>query len=770
MVVYFIGRILGNRAYAARFRERLGFLPRSFNRTAPGSIWLHAVSAGEIVTAVPLLQQLHQQESRIPIFVSTSTLAGRAAAVKNLEGIAAGIFFCPLDFVSCLRRVLRTIKPALVIIMETEIWPNLYAEIKRTNASLGVVNARISDKTWPHYQATKWFFSPILKLVDSFFPQSATDRDRYFRLGVPMSRIHLEGNLKYDSAPAPSSTNLPTFGASPIWIAGSTVAPGESRRYKHAVDEDDVVLDAFEQLRKQFPKLLLILAPRQPARFNVVAEKLKTRQIPFLRRTQNLNGAAGALTLPGVLLLDTIGELAGAFPLADVVFIGGSVAPRGGHNILEPARCGAAIVTGCHMENFQAIATDFIEAGALRQVQNAAELAPVLGELLSNRETALHLGYRAQLLVEQKRGTASQIAQQLWPLYWSATPREPRTLLTKLILTPLSKCWDWGARLKRTGDEAKKQTLPVPVVSIGNITLGGTGKTPFTNYLATELQNLGYKPAILTRGYRRRTPARNLLLPVGAEVPPALTGDEAQIFLRAAVCPVGIGADRAETGRLLLQNFDVNLILLDDGFQHRKLHRNVDLVLIDGLTPFGQEAAFPLGRLREPLSCLKRADALVVTRADNDLRFESLTRQLRRYNPHAPIYRVFTRPKHWRMCQQKMTVGNLPSRRIAAFCGLGNPQGFWNTLAQMEFEVVYRWTFPDHHVYRPAELKHLALQAQSVGADLLVTTEKDRINFPPDFALNVAPLEVAWLEIENRLDGEQAFFTWLQEKLSAVTA
>ncbi len=766
MIVYFAGRILTNPAYAVRFRERLGFLPHSFDRTAPGAIWLHAVSAGEILTAVPLLEQMKQQEARIPIFVSTSTLAGRAAASKNLEHLTDGIFFCPLDFVSCIRRVLRVLKPSLVIIMETEIWPNLYAEVKRTRAGLAVVNARISNKTWPHYQATKWFFAPVLRQVDSLFPQSPTDRDRYFRLGVPVSRIHLQGNLKYDSVSAAAPIQLPTFNASPIWIAGSTVAPGESRRYRHDVDEDDVVLDAFEQLRTEFPKLLLILAPRQPVRFNLVAEKLKTRRIPFLRRTQISHPPTTELDLPSVLLLDTIGELAGAFPLADVVFIGGSIAPRGGHNILEPARCGAAIVTGCHMENFEAIANDFREAGAIRQIRSADELAPTIQELLSHPETALDLGRRAQLLMEQKRGTAAQIIQHLWPLYWAADPCQTHTLFTKPVLAPLAKLWNWGGKLKRKSDEAHQQTLPVKVISIGGVTLGGAGKTPFTNYLATELHHRGHKPAILTRGYRRRTPARNLLLPSGAQVSPSLTGDEAQIFLRAAVCPVGIGNNRAETGLLLLQNFDVDLFLLDDGFQHRKLHRDIDLVLIDGLTPFGNQSLFPLGRLREPLSCLKRADGLIVTRADNDLRFESITKQLRRYNTHAPIFRVFTRPKHWRMCQQKTTVNDLPSSRVAAFCGLGNPQGFWNTLTQMGLETVSRWSFPDHHLYRPAELKHLSLQAQSLGADLLVTTEKDRINFPPEFASDVAPLEVAWLEIDNKLDGEAAFFGWLESKLS----
>jgi tetraacyldisaccharide 4'-kinase len=767
LVVYFAMRILADRAYMAHFGERLGFLPRRFKRTAPGAIWLHAVSAGEIGTAVPLIRELRRQQPRTSIFVSTSTLAGRAAGMKRLDGLAEGVFFCPLDFASCVRRVLGAIKPSLVMILETEIWPNLYAEVKRTGASLAIINARISNKSWPHYRSMKMFFAPVLRLADVVFPQSATDRDRYYRLGVPLSRLRLEGNLKYDGSGSANPASIPTFGADPVWIAASTVAPGESRKYKHKIDEDDIVLDAFEKLREEFPRLLLILAPRQPARFEPVSRKLAQRRINFVRRTELKRYTGEDVRLPGVLLLDTIGELADIFSLADVVFVGGSIAPRGGHNLLEPAASGAAIVSGVHMENFEAIARDFIDAGAIVQVSSAAKLAPTVADLLRDREKAHSLGRRARVLVQQKQGTAERISRQIWALYWSATPRNPHGLFAKLILAPLSKLWIWGGYLKRRNDEAHQQRLPYPVISVGGITVGGAGKTPFTNYLAGELSARGYRPAILTRGYRRRTPARHVILPAGIEVSPALTGDEAQIFLRSGICPVGIGADRLETGRLLLQRENVNIFVLDDGYQHRRIFRDVDIVLIDGLMPFGYQHTIPLGSLREPLSFLNRAHVLVVTRAENDVRYEVLTKQLRKCNAHAPIFRVFTRPRKWRMCQQRTTLDQLPSRRVAAFCALGNPQSFWNTLMEMGFETVYRWSFPDHHVYQPHELKRLSLQAQSAGASVLVTTEKDRINFPPDFEMAVAPLEVAWLEIDNVLEKEGEFFEWLEQRLPA---
>jgi tetraacyldisaccharide 4'-kinase len=767
LIFYFAWRIVFNRSYRAHFRERLGFIPRSFHRTASGAIWFHAVSAGEVNTAVPLIEKLQAQEPGIAIFLSTSTHAGRSVALKRLDGIVHGVFYCPLDYASCVRRTLHAIKPSLVIILETEIWPNLYAEIKRVGANLAIVNARISTRSWPQYRSMKWFFAPVLRLPDLIFPQSVVDRDRYYRLGAPLSRLLLEGNLKYDASSDVAPSSLPTFGARPVWIAASTVAPGESRHYKHNVDEDAIVLDAFESLREEFPNLLLILAPRQPKRFDAVAEMLRGRNLSFVRRTQLSLQSPSSLALPGVLLLDTFGELAGAFSFASVVFVGGSIAPRGGHNILEPAAAGVAIIAGKHMENFETIAHDFVEAAAMIQINGAEDLAPAIASLLRDSDYANSIGRRARLLVEHKRGAAGHIAQKLWLQYWSAYPREPHGLTGRLVLTSLAKLWTLGVRLKLQSDEAHRERLPLPVISIGGITIGGAGKTPFTNYLATELHARAHKAAILTRGYRRRTPARNIILPPGAEVSPALTGDEAQIFLRVAAAPVGIGANRAETGRLLMQHQPVELFLLDDGFQHRKIYRDIDLVLIDGLMPFGFRHTVPLGRLREPLTSLERADALIVGRADNNLRFELISKQLRQYNSHAPVFRVFTRPRQWRMCRQQTTQSELPFQRVAAFCALGNPQGFWNTLSKMGLEVVFRWSFPDHHVYQPNQLRRIASQAQSAGAQILVTTEKDRINFPRDFASNVAPLEVAWLEIENKLEREDDFFRWLDAHLAA---
>jgi tetraacyldisaccharide 4'-kinase len=312
--------------------------------------------------------------------------------------------------------------------------------------------------------------------------------------------------------------------------------------------------------------------------------------------------------------------------------------------------------------------------------------------------------------------------------------------------------------------------LPVPVVSIGGVTLGGSGKTPFTVYLASQLRQRNYAPAILTRGYRQRSPAENVVLAAGAKVPSSLTGDEAQIFLRTGIAPIGVGRNRYETAQVLLERFpSTEILLLDDGFQHARLRRDLDIVVIDGLDPLGGREVVPLGRLREPLSSFERADVFVVTRAASDLRFRSICEQLRAYNGRAPVFRTRLIAGNWRDYQTGQAI-DLARRRVAAFCGLGNPQNFWDTLESLGLEVVFRWAFEDHHAYRPRELQYIAQQALFHGAQLLVTTEKDRMNCPGRLNSAIAPLTLAWLEIELELQDSAGFFAVVENALRRRSA
>lgn len=686
-----------------------------------------------------------------------------------------GIFYLPLDYVSCVRRVIKNIRPALLIVLETEIWPNLYSEIKRSGASLAVVNGRISARAWPRYAAWKTVFGPVMQAPDLVLVQSETDLDRYAQLGVPPEKLDIEANLKYDAARVRGDTDITTFGANHVWIAASTVGPDErGSLVHHDVDEDDIVLETFEALAKEFRHLLLILAPRQRDRFQEVAQKLEAAGIPFLRRTQLLRQPKLPLQLPGILLLDTIGDLARAYSLADVVFVGGSLAPRGGHNIVEPAASGVPVVIGPSMQNFETITRDFLAAKAVVQISRKEELQPAIHNLLIDHERAQRLGENARALVMHQQGVSGRITNRLIPFYYRGYYKKPRNLVSRGLLGALAWLWREGGVLKRRRFEQYAHAvrpLEVPVISIGGITLGGSGKTPFTTYLAARLHEQGYSPAILTRGYRRRSPAKSLIFAPGVRVPPAFTGDEAQILLRDAVAPIGIGTNRYETAQLLLAKFPAtNVLLLDDGFQHARLKREIDIVLIDGLDPVGQGEIVPLGRLREPLSALTRADALVVNRAESDERYAAITAQLREIAPNLPVFRTRLVTNGWRDCESGKSISTLPVRQVAAFCGLGNPQNFWHTLESLGLEVVFRWAFADHHTYQPVELQRLAAQAHAYGAEILVTTAKDRINCPSKLGALVAPLKLAWLEISLELEDETGFFHFIDRTLRSRSA
>ena len=742
-----------------------------FKRTEPGSIWLHAVSVGEVVSAIPLIKQLRYERPNTPLYLTASTIAGRRAAERQAAELVDGIFYAPIDFVWVLRRVIRSIRPALLVVLETEIWPNLYAEVKRTGAGLAIANGRISDRTWPRYLGARQFFRPILCLPDIVMVQGKADYERYLQLGVSRESLLLAGNLKYDAALAPAPLDLPTFGAEHIWIAASTVGPNERGSAKrHSIDEDDIVIRAFQKLSSEFPKLLLILAPRQPGRFNVVAGKLRRAGIPFLRRSGLKEDPNAPLRLPGALLLDTIGELSRTYALANVVFVGGSIAPRGGHNILEPAAAGAPIITGSSMHNFAAIVQDFLQASAMVQINSGEELTGAVRSLLLDKARANDLGTRARTLVLQQAGTSQRVAERLWSVFYNSHLQPPRTAPVREALKLLSYSWIAGGRWKRFNNERVTRLqppLPVPVISVGGITVGGSGKTPFTNYLADRLRQRGQSPAVLTRGYRRRSPARSLVFGPGTKVSSALTGDEAQIFLRAGNASVGIGSNRYETAKILLsQAPETDILLLDDGFQHALMARDVDIVLIDGLDPFGGGDVVPVGRLREPLSALRRADIFVVTRADNAHQFASIQARLRQFNDHAAVFRTRLIARQWLGYLSGAPVEVLRKRRVAAFCGLGNPQNFWNTLEGLGLEVVFFWAFDDHHAYTPLEVQRLAHQARAHGADLLVTTEKDRINLPENLDDALKQMSIAWLEIELELEDETSFFVIVDNMLA----
>jgi len=761
---YFLFRSLRNPAYFTSLGQRLGFLPASYRQTAPGAIWLHAVSVGEVVAVTELARRLRAAFPRAPLFLSVGTLAGYSTAREKLTSTVTGVFYAPIDHVFGVRNVLRALQPAIVVILETEIWPNLFREVKRAGCGLVIVNGRISDRTSARYRSLRWFFQEVMRWPDAVLVQSEAMRERFLAMGAQGERVHVTGNLKYDlvareaDASSPVRQLIETVRPAEVWIAASTMPPASAGD----VDEDDAVIGAFQTLAPKHPRLLLVLAPRKPERFDGAAAKLEAAGISCVRRSK-LDAAPAT---PGVLLLDSIGELGGLFPLADVVFMGGTLAARGGHNILEPAIFARPVICGPHMENFREIAREFRERGGYVEIAAASELAGTVDQLLTDRSRAAGVGRRAAECAASNRG-ATERAVAVIRKAAPACPNVRQELAARVLLWPLSLVWRSVGAWKRGRNIRRQRRLAAAVVSVGNITMGGTGKTPCVLYLAEQMQRAGRRPGILTRGHGRHSLESNLILEPGAHAKAAQTGDEPQIFLHSGIAPVGIGADRYQTGRLLQERFGCDVLILDDGFQHVRLERQVDLVLIDALSPFGGGEVFPLGRLREPLESLARADVFVITRSDLAPGTCDIERALGAYNRHAPVFFARAAPEHWVDAASGQKVTELPFSRVAGFCGLGNHQAFWRMLKTLGIQPVDRVAFDDHHAYRPSELRRLAQQFLALKAEAAVTTEKDAINFCEGCPGLMAPLPVYWLKIRMEIEQEEEFLRFVEGRLAA---
>ena len=325
VVFYFLLRTVRNRQYLGTLWERLGFLPREYQQTVCGAIWFHAISVGEVTAIAALIEKMRAHFPCAPVYVSAGTLAGYAAAVLRLN---AKVFYAPVDYVWAVRHIFRTIRPSLLVVAETEIWPNLYREAKRTGCGLVVVNGRMSDQMAPRY--TKWrsFFGAVLSLPDRIIVQSEEQRNRFIAAGAPPVNVIVGGNIKYDFEPRDKAEWLTLFkGASKLWIAASTTADDH-------MSEEDIVLDC----ARHMPGWKLVIAPRQPDRFNEVANKLDESGLEFSRRSRgdDLTG--------DVLLLDTIGELSSLFGMADAGVHGRHPGPArrpqySGTRLLRPAHC-----------------------------------------------------------------------------------------------------------------------------------------------------------------------------------------------------------------------------------------------------------------------------------------------------------------------------------------------------------------------------------------------------------------------------------------------
>ena len=396
---YFVYQAIRYKKYVGSLRERLGYLPISFNVDGEESLWIHAVSVGEALTARALAADLKARYPRLRLFLSTTTIAGQQVARRSLQHVDA-VFYFPFDWAFIVRRTLSLVKPRVFIMMETEIWPNLLRVCRKRGVKTVVINGRISSRSYPRYRLIRPFFRRVLADVDRFCMQSEESARRLIDLGADPSRVSVTGSLKFDSLGLPTASHgkprervLRFFRISPhrtVIVAGSTFR-----------GEEAAVLRAFARVKSTMPGALAVLAPRQPERFGEVERLARDAGFATTRRSEL---PIDAEPRADVVVLDSIGELAQLYQLATAVFVGGSLVDQGGHNILEPAIFGKPVVFGPNMQNFKEIADTFLANDAAVQVHSDRELEEALLVLVTDPVRRARLGAAARALVEANRG------------------------------------------------------------------------------------------------------------------------------------------------------------------------------------------------------------------------------------------------------------------------------------------------------------------------------------------------------------------------------
>ncbi len=416
-----------NGKYAAGFAQRLGFLP-AFKPNEKKVIWLHCVSVGEANAARPLALMLKETLPETRIVISTTTRTGQELARTAFAGVADLIFYFPFDWKFTVRRTLRAINPSVVLLMETEIWFNFIRETYKSGSRIAIVNGRLSERSFKRFNYIKLFMRRVLGYLDLAMMQENEDAKRLMSLGIRASKVRVTGNLKFDHDLDEQETSLTIdlrerFGImpeAPLIIAASTHGP-----------EEKWVLEAFKAVWKTSADKLprLMIAPRHPERFAEVAALVKETGFTWVRRSE---APSSRDTAAEVILLDSIGELRSAYPLAELVFVGGSLIPHGGQSIFEPAAAGKAIITGPHTSNFQAAIAEFLARSAIVHLPATGDadlvmnLTEAFDALLSDREKRRQIGERALAVMNNNRGAVSRSVEYVTQLLLPASDSSPR--------------------------------------------------------------------------------------------------------------------------------------------------------------------------------------------------------------------------------------------------------------------------------------------------------------------------------------------------------
>lgn len=399
-----------SRGRRAAFAERFGWLPKEAGKKLTGhpAIWLHAVSVGEVIAARPLIAGIRQRYPGHRLVLSVTTETGRTVAENSQQ--ADLVIYFPFDIGPAVRRIISAVSPRFVIVMETELWPVFINEVSRRGIPLFLANGRISDRSFSRYRRLAWFFHPLLQKFSWLGMQTETDRERIIATGAPADRTHVLGNLKYDIPSGHVSLDqkqtlrrrysLPDHGL--VFTAAST-HPGEEQQ----------LLEVWRELAGQHPETCFVLVPRHPERATEVALMAEQYGFRCRRRTSLVSGTSQPLDSNELLLVDTVGELGTIYQLSDLVFVGGSLVPTGGHNLLEPAAAGIPSLFGPHMNNFREVATLVLHYGAGVQVADPTELLDAARDFLASPDLRQVIGGNGLKLMRNAGGASQRYLEYL---------------------------------------------------------------------------------------------------------------------------------------------------------------------------------------------------------------------------------------------------------------------------------------------------------------------------------------------------------------------
>ena len=801
---YYIYRFFREKGFPRRFRQSFGRV-RDEEIAAVAHkdcIWIHGASVGEIVATSPLVKEIRKQMPDAKILVSAVTTGGYNMAHQIIPEADAIIYY-PLDFPFVAESMVKRIMPRVFLPVETELWPNFLRAIRLRKIPVMMVNGRISDRSVKTYHYLMGILEDMMASVTRFCMQSSIDAEYIVHLGAEPRKIFVTGNTKFDQTYAEvTAADLVNYkkelgieGCFPIIVAGST----------HPTEED-ALFDSFDVIKDKFPKARLVIAPRKPGRVEEITKIGKKHGLETGLRTA-LRDCKGDRPQYPVILLDTIGELGRIYAVGDVVFIGGSLIKHGGHNVLEPAAHAKPIVVGPSMSNFKDSFSLLSKVGACKQIQNGAELTKVLLNIVQDDDLRAKMGAASIQVIRENRGAAVKSIKYLQELlemtatesmvnpHYKVNTRnindevspkmrtgdvvaqylmqvshdQDNTVFDWLVLSTLrvfSWLYELGVRTKLGlyhSGVFKQHRLPCCVISIGNITVGGTGKTPTAQRVAQLISKMGYRVVILNRGYRSHFGKDIGVVSDGKKIFMTAyeAGDEA--FLMAKTLPgipVIIGKERAVTGQYAVKHLGAEVIIMDDGYQHWQLYRDLDVVLVDTLNMFGNGSLLPRGTLREPLQNLSRAGLFLLTKCDQSspISQDTLCDTLHKYNPQAPIIKSVHRPCNYveiadwykGIQAQSIALADLQGQSVMVFSAIGNPSSFEQTLTDVGLNIEEAIRYPDHHDYGMVEMQYIMELAANKKVKALITTTKDAVKIPTEFIYSVraVPLYILNMEIQ----------------------